>query len=97
MLGRLQGEQPARIKWCLSPHRNDPAQSFAARKKEKAGQFARELMEPLREGSRNAATLKKHKISSDSLMFQIDLQLGLLDILISRSRELIFCVENYPS
>ena len=37
MLGRLQGEQPARIKWCLSPHRNDPAQSFAARKKRGGG------------------------------------------------------------
>ena len=51
MLARLQWVQPeiksgTRIKWCLSPHRNYPAQSFAARKKEEAGQFARELMEP---------------------------------------------------
>ena len=75
-------KRDTRIKWRLSPLRNYPAQSFAARKKRGGGAICERINGTVAGGSRNAATLKKHKISADSLMFQNDLQLGLLDLLI---------------
>ena len=44
----LRGKRGTKIKCCLSPLRNYPAQSFGEGvKKGEARQFARELMEPL--------------------------------------------------
>ena len=75
-------KRDTRIKWRLSPLRNYPAQSFAARKKRGGGAICERINGTVAGRIQECGDLEETQISSDSLMFQNDLQLGLLDLLI---------------